>query len=250
MNKVTIGIIIALLLGLGGLAVYTSLNPSNSVNINSYDTTKVIAADENNGNISDHVRGKEDSEVVVVEYADPQCPGCASMMPKMSQLHKEYGDRVAFIFRTYPMSYHQNARSAAAAAESAGFQGFYWEMLETLYANQADWENIFDTEKRTNTFAEYFEKVAGDKADVEKFKSDLTSSSIQKKIDFDRDLAKKRDKVSETPSLYINGTKINFRDVDGEVKDHIEKQINDALKAKGLETGPAKNTESEEKTEE
>lgn len=250
MNKATIGIIIALLLGLGGLAVYTSLNPSNSTNINSYDSTKIIAADDSNGNIADYVRGKEDSEVVVVEYADPQCPGCASMMPKMSKLYEEYGDRVAFVFRTYPMSYHQNARSAAAAAMSAGYQGFFWEMLETLYDNQSDWENIFDTEKRTNTFAVFFENIAGEKADIEKFKSDLSDTNIQKKIDFDKDLGKKIDKVSETPSIYVNGKKVSISKAEGDIKDYIEKFINEALKEKGLETGPTKVSESEEKTEE
>ena len=249
MNKTTIAIIVALLLGLGALAVWTSLNPDAKINFNNYDTTKAIAADENNGNIGDHYRGKENAEVILVEYADLQCPGCATMMPKITQLYEDYGDRVGFIFRSYPIEGHQNARSASAAAEAAGYQGFYWEMIESMYDNRADWISIFDTEKRTNVYANIFKEVAGDKADVEKFKSDLSDGNIQKKVDFDKALGKKRDKVTATPSIYINGEAVDIENSgDKDIKDVIEDKINEKLKAAGIETGPAKKTE--EKTEE
>jgi len=240
MNKFTIGAIIAVLLTFGGLVVWSSINNSNSINLNGYDTTKAIAGDENNGNIGDHYRGKENAEVVLIEYADLQCPGCATMMSKISALYKAYGDRVGFIFRSYPIEGHQNARSASAAVEAAGYQGFYWEMLESMYDNRADWISIFDTEKRTNVYSNIFKEVAGDKADVEKFKNDLNDSNIQKKVDFDKSLGRKRDKVSATPSIFINGEPVDIENSgDKDVKDVIEDKLNDALKKAGLVTGPA-----------
>lgn len=249
MNKVTIAIIVALLIGLGSLAVWTSLNPDAKLNLGDYDTTKTIAADDNNGNIADHIRGKEDSSIILVEYADLQCPGCATMMPKISKLYKEYGDRVGFIFRSYPISGHQNARSASAAVEAAGFQGFYWEMLESMYDNRADWISIFDTEKRTNVYTDIFKKVAGDKADIEKFKADLNNTNIQKKIDFDKNLGAKRDNVDATPTILINGEKIDMEKSDDIAKD-IEAKLNEKLKEAGMQTGPtATEEESEDKTE-
>lgn len=239
MNKFTIGAIIAVLLAFGGLVVWSSINNSNSINLNGYDTTKAIAGDENNGNIGDHYRGKENAEVILVEYADLQCPGCATMMPKISALYEAYGDRVGFIFRSYPIEGHQNARSASAAVEAAGYQGFYWEMLESMYDNRADWISIFDTEKRTNVYSNIFKEVAGDKADVEKFKNDLNNSNIQKKVDFDKSLGRKRDKVSATPSIFINGEPVDIENSgDKDVKDVIEDKLNDALKKAGLATGP------------
>jgi protein-disulfide isomerase len=247
MNKFTVGAIAVVLLAFGGLVVWSSFNSGNKTNFGDYNTQKVIKADENNGNISDHVRGKEDSEVVLVEYADLQCPGCATMMPKISQLYEKYGDRVAFIFRNYPISGHQNARAAAAAAEAAGLQGYYWDMLETMYDNRADWINVFDTEKRTNIYVGYFKNVSDDKGDVEKFKNDLGSADIQKKIDFDKNIGSKRDNISATPSFFINGKSINI-DGDGEVKDIIESAINEALEKANIVTG-AKEDEKEDKKE-
>ena len=145
MNKFTVGAIAVILLAFGGLVVWSSLNSDNKLNYDNYDTKSIIIGDDNNGNIGDHVRGKEDSKVVVVEYADLQCPGCATMMPKISKLHEQYGDRVAFVFRNFPIDGHQNARAASAAVESAGLQGYYWPMLETMYDNRNDWINVFDT---------------------------------------------------------------------------------------------------------
>ena len=240
MNKITIAIIVALLLGLGGLAVWTSLNPDRNTKIGEYDTKQLIPANEENGGIGDHYRGNPSNNIIVVEYADLQCPGCATMMPKMSKLYKQYGDRVGFIFRSYPISGHQNARSASAAVEAAGQQGFFWEMLESMYDNRADWISIFDTEKRTNTYASIFEKVAGADGDRDRFINSLNDSNILKKVEFDKALGSKYDKVNATPSIFINGEQI---DIEGDgskpVEDVIEEKLNDLLKKAGFKTGRA-----------
>lgn len=246
MNKITVGAIAAILLAFGGLVVWSSLNSGNGVNYANYDTKNIISADENNGNIADHVRGKEDSKVVLVEYADLQCPGCASMMPKISELYKEYGDRVAFIFRNYPINGHQNARAASAAVESAGLQGYYWQMLETMYDNRNDWISVFDTEKRTNIFAGFFEEISGGKGDVEKFKAMLGDANIQKKIDFDKNIGAKQDKIDATPSFFVNGRAVDVQSVE-DIKNEIEKMLNEELKNAGLEVGPK--VTNEEKSE-
>ena len=231
MNKITVGAIVAILLAFGGVVVWSSLNSSNSANYDKYNSAKIIPADEFNGNIGDHVRGNKESEVVLVEYADFQCPGCATMMPKISKLYKEYGDRVAFIFRNYSISGHQNARAASAAVEAAGLQGFFWEMAEMVYDNQSDWNAVYDTERRTDIFAGFFEKSSDGKGDIEKFKSDISNANIQKKIDFDKNLGSKKDNVTGTPSFFINGKTVEFSD------NKIEDAINEALKKAGLETG-------------
>lgn len=249
MNKTTIAIIIALLLAVGGLAVWTSLNPG--VNTNGYDTTKRIEASENNGNIGDHYRGAEDAKVILVEYADLQCPGCATIMPKVSEIYKQYGDRVGFIFRNYPINGHQNARSASAAAEAAGYQGYYWEMVESMYDNRADWISIFDTEKRTNIYANIFNKVSDGKGDIEKFKKDLNDANVQKKIDFDKNLGRNRDKVDATPTVMVNGEKVEMGSSSDDTAKNIKTLLDKKLEEAGQKTGPLEGTETkEEKTEE
>ena len=227
MNKFTVGAIIAILIAFGGLFFFASLNSDNKIDYSKYDSHKIIEASEDNGNIADHVRGKADSKIVVVEYADLQCPGCASMMPKMSSLYEKYGDRVAFVFRNYNLSYHQNARAASAAAEAAGLQGFFWEMLETAYANQSDWEYITDTAKRTDAFVSLFEQASDGKGDAEKFRGDLTNPSVQKKIDFDIGLGKRVDKIDATPSIFVNGEAVT---IDDDAKSQLSDKIDAVLR--------------------
>ena len=230
MNKFTVVAIAVILLCFGGLIFWSvSQGDGNGINVNyaNYDDTKVIEANEDNGNIGDHVRGKVDSKVVVVEYADMSCPGCATMTPRITKLYEEYGDRVAFVFRHFPLKDHQNSRSAAAAVESAGSQGFYWEMLEALYANRSDWL-LESGMTRTDTYVKIFKKVAPN-GDEEKFRNDMKDASIEKKIAFDYGLGKEKSKVEATPALYVNGEAIQvakkdatFDDIINEMKTKIE----------------------------
>lgn len=241
MNKVTIAAIVVILALFGGLIAWTTIQKhENPTDVRDYDSTSIIKGDDNNGNIDDHVRGNPDAKVIVVEYADLQCPGCAAAMPNIHQLYEEYGDRVAFLYRNFPISGHQNARAAAAAAESAGFQGYYWDMVETIYANRAEW--ISETgDKRTNVFVGLFKDIAPE-GDLEKFRSDMGNSNIETKINFDYALGKNVDKVTATPAFYVNGKAIDVAaaDTQQKLKEMIEEQINSELKKAGVETGAKK----------
>lgn len=193
---------------------------------NTIDSSKIIKASEDNGNIGDHVRGNENAKVIVIEYADLQCPGCASMMPKVNSLYKKYGSEVAFIYRNFPITGHQNARPAAIAAEAAARQGKYWEMVEYLYANRAEWISEKDKDL-TEAFVSAFKKVAPNgKEDV--FRKDMHRNSFEKKIDFDYNLGRDVDKINATPTFIINGEAIDVSSVQT-VADYAEK-LEDAIK--------------------
>lgn len=243
MNKFTVIAIAIILLGFGGLVAWSVVSRTTN-DLTDIDPAKIVVVDdETTGGIKEHVRGKEDSPVVVVEYADLQCPGCASLMPRMSKLHEQYGDRVAFVFRNYPLKDHYNARAAAAACESAGFQGYYWQMLEALYSNRASWMSLLGSE-RTAAFTEIFKQVAPE-GDVEAFESGLGDDRIEKKVNFDRDLGKKQN-VDATPSIFVNGTKIDIS-AEGitwdEIVAKIKAEIEKGLKDNGIEGGVKKGTE-------
>ncbi len=195
-----------------------------------YDATEVIEATDDNGEIGDHVRGKKNSKVVVVEYADLSCPGCANMMPRMSKLYEDYGDKVAFVFRHFPLKDHQNSRSASAAIESAGYQDYYWEMLEALYASRSDW--LYATgQERTDIYVKVFKEVAPD-GDVDKFRNDMNDERIEKKISFDYNIGKDKSGVNATPAIYVNGKQIDmtdnkktFDDIEDEIRSMIKKEL-------------------------
>lgn len=209
MNKIT-GIIIGIIiLAFGGLVIWSVMSSgSESVNFDNYDAATVIGPNADNGEIGDHVEGNAESPVVVIEYGDFQCAGCATTHPKVATLVEEYGDRVAFVFRNFPITGHQNARAAASAAEAGGVQGYFAEMVNIIYANQATWSYASGTE-RTNIFTELFMQVFPE-GDSAQFKSDMGSSEVAKKIAFDYGLGLNGSKVVGTPSFFINGVWVDL----------------------------------------
>lgn len=183
---------------LGGMIYFSN---QNKLDVSSYDANKIIAAVEDSGMISDNVFGNKDSKVVLIEYGDFQCPGCGSAHPRIKALTEKYEDDITFIFRNLPLtSAHPNARVAAASAQAAGLQGKYWEMHNILFENQEAWSGA-STGDRNNIFRGYAERIG---LDLAKFDTDVASTEVAKKINFDLALAKKVE-ASSTPSFFLNG---------------------------------------------
>src|ERR671916_1650610 len=85
----------------------------------------------------DHVRGPASAEVTLVEYGDFECPYTKMARPGVRRLRHDFGDRLLFAFRTFPLTrIHPHAQAAAEAAEAAAAQGRYWEMHNLLFDNQ------------------------------------------------------------------------------------------------------------------
>lgn len=85
----------------------------------------------------DHIRGNIKAKVLLVEYSDLECPFCKQFHPTMQQVVKEYGDKVAWIYRHYPLPFHQNAEKESEATECANELGGnekFWEYTDKLFA--------------------------------------------------------------------------------------------------------------------
>ena len=67
MNKFTAVAIAIIVLCFGGLIMWSINNNTSSIDVSGYDPQTIIEATDVNGNIGDHVRGKSDSKVIVVE---------------------------------------------------------------------------------------------------------------------------------------------------------------------------------------
>lgn len=191
------------------------------------DSSHVLPASPESGNIADRVRGNKESDIVVIEYADMQCPGCAAIMAFMDDLFSKYGDKVAFVYRHYSISSHANARSAAIAVEAAGEQGYFWEMLNETYSRRSEWMALTGT-KLSEKFANIFEDVAGEAADIAKYSIDLKSSNVAKKVDNDKAVGNSDFAVSATPTIIVGGKKVDFGS--GTLGDAVKK-ITDAIEA-------------------
>ncbi|RYX79286.1 hypothetical protein EON76_01020 [bacterium] len=206
----------------GGL-IYFSKQNKVSVDLNGVDINKVITASDQNGNIADHTLGNPDGKVVLIEYGDIQCPSCGGAHPGIKKIAEDYGDKIGFIFRNFPLtSAHPNALAAATAAEAAGLQGKYWEMHNTLFEDQNTWSGL-SADQRTAKFVEYA-KLSG-VTDETKFKADLTNSAIASKIGFDQAVARQKS-VSATPTFFLNGEQ-----VDSEISGKLVKGDATAMRA-------------------
>ncbi len=166
----------------------------------------------------DWVRGKNDSKVVLIEYSDFQCPACSARYLFVKQAETEFGDRVAFVFRHFPLTMHPNAKPAAWAAEAAGKQGKFWEMHDVLFEKQAEWSELDDP---ANTFAQYTESLNLDKT---QFLSDYASDAI-KKIISDAVLAGERIPINGTPTYYLNGKFLEPFSTYGQLKQALQQAV-------------------------
>lgn len=85
------------------------------------------------------IGGNKKASVVLVEFADYQCPYCRQFAAEtMKQIERDYIDtgRIGFVFDDFPLeSSHPYALKAAVAVQCAGSQGQLWEMNHKLLAD-------------------------------------------------------------------------------------------------------------------
>ncbi|HEX8150878.1 MAG TPA: thioredoxin domain-containing protein [Pyrinomonadaceae bacterium] len=159
-------------------------------------------------------KGKADAAVTVVEFTDYQCPSCAAAQPVLEKLIAEYGDRVRFVVRDFPLNMHPDARKAAEAAEAAREQGKYWDFIAILFRNQSA--------LKTEQLKQYAQVLGLDRA---KFDAALEDGRFAEKVE--RDLIDgQKFGVSGTPTFFVNGRRA--RDITYDV---LKAAIEEALKA-------------------
>ena len=99
-----------------------------------------------------------------------------------------------------PLNFHKQAAPAALAALAAGNQGKFWEYHDELFASPKLTNNSFDA----------IAKKLG--LDLEKFKKDMASPTIQQKLG--KDLLDAREAgVTGTPTIFVNGVKLKKREL-------------------------------------
>lgn len=203
---VVVGVVVVAFLVLASVLIIDGNN--KATDFEKYDFYSVIEADVHNGNIGDHVKGSADAPVLIFEYADYQCPGCASMNPRVNKAVEEMNGKLGVVYRSFLLPYHKNGTAAASAAEAAGLQGYWKPYADKLFAEQAEWESA-NASERTALFAKYFEEVTDGKGDTEKFNQDIASEEVSKKISFDMGVGK-RVNVDSTPAFYVDGQAIEW----------------------------------------
>ena len=149
-----------------------------------------------------------DSEVYFVEFLDFECEGCRALYPAVEQLRAEYGDRVNFVLRYFPLRSHFNAERAARAVEAAAQQGQLEAMYRKMYETQAQWgEKQIPADDVFRGFAqqlgldmEAFDATYNDPATLERIQLDIADGAALG--------------VQGTPTFFINDERIQPRSYD------------------------------------
>ena len=141
----------------------------------------------------DPVRGPADAPIEIVEFSDFDCPYCKRATDTLAQLLDQYGSRIRFVYKDYPLPSHPNAFKAAEAGNCANEQGRFWEFHDTLFAKQG----ALDVAS-LKTYA------ADLGMDAAAFASCLDGGRYAQQVERDLEIGRGYG-VSSTPTLFING---------------------------------------------
>ncbi len=180
----------------------------------------------------DAMKGKKDAPVTIIEFSEYQCPFCKRFVDgAYAQILKEYVDtgKVKYVFRDFPLGFHDQAKPAAEAAECAGDQGKYWEYHDLLFKNQA------------SLSAANYKKWAKDLGlDTTKFNTCVDTN--KHKAEVEKDFADgQKAGVSGTPAFFINGKMISGAQPYSVFKQEIEAALK-AAAGTTTTTGTTANT--------
>jgi len=138
--------------------------------------------------------GPKDAKVTVVEFVDFQCPFCGRYARQtFPRLRREYGSRIRYVSRQFPLAIHDHARAAGVAAECANEQGAYWRYHHILFGHQ--------NSLHRRALLEHAREA---RLDLTRFRACLGSRSAKARVARDE-----RDGrgygVTGTPAFFVNG---------------------------------------------
>ncbi len=158
----------------------------------------------------DHHQGRLDAPVVLVEYADYQCPYCGEAFPLVQRLQQRFGDELCFVFRNFPLvQSHPQALPAAITAEYAGTHGKFWEAHDALFRSQQQLgEVVYRALMRQLGLSEDGLAAAMDKpSSLGRIQSDIEGAM--------------RSGVDGTPAFFVNGRRFQPQQSFEELYDDI-----------------------------
>lgn len=141
--------------------------------------------------------GNASAPVTVVMFTDFQCPACSRTHPVLKQTLAEYGDKVRFVVRDFPLeNIHKNAFQAALAANAARAQGKFFEYAEILYRNQ-----------QALNKASLLEYAAELGLNAKQFELDFSDAKVSAEVRKDQADGRSYG-IGGTPTIFVNGIKV------------------------------------------
>ena len=138
----------------------------------------------------------------LVEFLDFECESCRAAHPLVEELKQEYGDRITFVNRYFPLPGHRNSGTAALAVEASAQQGKYQQMAAKLFETQPEWGGKQDSQ--APVFRSYAQELGLDMARYDAAVADeKTRERIRKDAADGTALG-----VTGTPTFFLNGKKL------------------------------------------
>ena len=127
--------------------------------------------------------GPSDAPITIVEFSDYQCPYCTRWHEETyQQLLDAYPGKIRFVYRNYPLSFHQNAMLSAQAALCAGEQNQYWAYHDKLFTEKNQVNNAAGTTLEVASYVGFANDLSLDTA---AFESCLTSEKYVQQVQDD-----------------------------------------------------------------
>jgi protein-disulfide isomerase len=167
----------------------------------------IMIVDQNSKNIlmpksGDIIRGQANAPITLVEYSDFQCPYCIRFATTMQQALSTYNGQVKWVFRNYPLDFHQYAIPSAKAALAADKQGKFAEYSDLLFANsQGDGTGL-----KADDLQKYAKQL---NLNIDQFNKDMASDAVAAKIKQDQEDANKVIAVNTDPATKAEQPTIN-----------------------------------------
>jgi len=153
----------------------------------------------------DHVLGKPDAPITIIEYASLTCPHCAEFdkdtLPKLKEAWIDTG-KAKLVFRGFPLN-GLDVRAQALARCAPPDK--YFAFIDTLYQNQRSWA-LSDPDKAMSSL-ENIGRLGG--ISPEQFKSCANDPKLLESIQAQGFAAGQDYQVDSTPTFFINGSKMN-----------------------------------------
>lgn len=140
---------------------------------------------------ADHVLGRLDAPIVIVEYGDYDCPHTRRAHTFLKQLLGEEPSGLSLVFRHFPLRHlHQNAQKLAELMQAIREPERFWAAHERLMAQRRMSLEVAEQELSALGHVRSELDAAG------------AAAALEVQADVDRGLA---DGVHSTPSFFFNG---------------------------------------------
>ncbi|MFV8755672.1 DsbA family protein [Nannocystaceae bacterium ST9] len=157
--------------------------------------------------------GASEPMVTIVLFSDYQCPYCKKLDETLVGLQRQYGNDLRIVWRQMPLAMHPQARLAAKAVLAAHAQGMFAPMHEWLFANSRDL-----------SAATIEAEAANLGLDLVRFRADLTSDWLERRVQDDEDLGK-HVHVTGVPGFFVNGRKFSGAQPDEMITATIDEEL-------------------------